>query len=278
MSTNGSLLMNRLEELLLDEAVEGLDLTPKRELSSLLQEDKSIDPDGFMRTASLLQLGLLKRDHTAQRKLPDTLKKGLVDQGKAALAHRNDPTADLMPERPDSPRPIQAQRNNARKNLLASAGWLLAVGFAVAFIVLRGDPPLAQDAGIEPRAQLAELLRDEKTITAPWAAAQQSGYADIRGEVVWNNQRQLGFLRLAGLPMNDSQAMQYQLWIIDPTRDTHPVDGGVFDVTQNQGETLVPIKAKLRIIRPQAFAITAEKPGGVVVSDGPLLIVAPVEG
>ena len=77
--------------------------------------------------------------------------------------------------------------------------------------------------------------------------------------------------------MNDPVKAQYQLWIVDPERDAHPVDGGVFDVP-TAGEILVPIQAKLTIHRPTAFAITLEKPGGVVVSTQPLLVVAAVGG
>ena len=60
-----------------------------------------------------------------------------------------------------------------------------------------------------------------------------------------------------------------------PDRDARPVDGGVFDVPAGAAEVIVTIDAKLAIARPTAFAVTLEKPGGVVVSDGPLLIVAP---
>ena len=61
-------------------------------------------------------------------------------------------------------------------------------------------------------------------------------------------------------------------------RDANPIDGGVFDVPAGVGEHVVRIEAKLQVLRPQAFAITLEKPGGVVVSDGPLLVVAAAEG
>ena len=74
--------------------------------------------------------------------------------------------------------------------------------------------------------------------------------------------------------MNEAARVQYQLWIVDPERDgKHPVDGGVFNVSST-GEVIIPIQAKLRIRSPRAFAITAEQPGGVVVSAGPLLVVA----
>ena len=54
--------------------------------------------------------------------------------------------------------------------------------------------------------------------------------------------------------------------IIDPSRDEKPVDGGVFDIA-SFGESIVAIQAKLRVNKPTVFAITVEKPGGVVVSD-----------
>ena len=60
---------------------------------------------------------------------------------------------------------------------------------------------------------------------------------------------------------------------MDPDRDRHPVDGGVFDVS-GKGEVVIPIRAVLPVHGPSAFAITLEQPGGVVVSDGPLLVVA----
>jgi len=44
------------------------------------------------------------------------------------------------------------------------------------------------------------------------------------------------------------------------------VDGGVFDITDD-GKVIVPIEAKLPVGAPTLFAITVERPGGVVVSD-----------
>ena len=73
-------------------------------------------------------------------------------------------------------------------------------------------------------------------------------------------------MTIRGLPINDRAKEQYQLWIIDPSRDEKPVDGGVFDIA-SVGESIVAIQAKLRVDRPTVFAIRVEKPGGVVVSD-----------
>ena len=89
----------------------------------------------------------------------------------------------------------------------------------------------------------------------------------MSGDVVWNPVTQQGFLRFVGLRPNDPQMHQYQLWIFDAARDQrYPVDGGVFDVPANQGEVVVPIRAALPVGSAKAFAVTIEKPGGVVVS------------
>ena len=111
------------------------------------------------------------------------------------------------------------------------------------------------------------------TVQIAWAPPEIEGYEQVTGDVVWNNELQQGFMRLSGLPTNVPTEAQYQLWIVDPSCDQRPIDGGVFDVLES-GEVIVPIDAKLIVNTPQAFAITLEQPGGVVVSDGPLLVVA----
>jgi hypothetical protein len=45
------------------------------------------------------------------------------------------------------------------------------------------------------------------------------------------------------------------------------VNGGVFNVPADSSEVLVPIRAALPVHLAKAFAVTIEKPGGVVVSD-----------
>ena len=107
----------------------------------------------------------------------------------------------------------------------------------------------------------SDLVRSKWESTAP---DQMQGFEF--GEVVWSSVSQQGFMTIRGLPINDATQEQYQLWIIDPSRDEKPVDGGVFDIA-SVGESIVPIQAKLRVNTPTVFAITVEKPGGVVVSD-----------
>jgi hypothetical protein len=62
------------------------------------------------------------------------------------------------------------------------------------------------------------------------------------------------------------------------------VDGGVFDIAAAQkdpatGDYIVPIDAKLKVFDPGAFAVTAERPGGVVVTSRQTIqALAPVGG
>ena len=100
-----------------------------------------------------------------------------------------------------------------------------------------------------------------------WTVEPIKEMPDIAGDVVWSDSMQRGYMRLRGLPMNDKSKQQYQLWIFDETQSNKtPIDGGVFDVSEN-GEVILPVNAKLKARKPYQFAITIEKPGGVVVSD-----------
>ena len=58
------------------------------------------------------------------------------------------------------------------------------------------------------------------------------------------------------------------MFIFDGDRDQrYPVDGGVFDVPPNVDQVVVPIHAEVPVHAAKAFAVTIEKPGGVVVSE-----------
>ncbi len=116
-------------------------------------------------------------------------------------------------------------------------------------------------------AQLrAELIAaKEGLVQANWSAG-TTPIGDARGDVVWSGLRQQGFMRFRGLPVNTPTKEQYQLWIFDKNQsDKTPIDGGVFDIATTE-EVIVPINAKLQVQEPFMFAVTIEKPGGVVVS------------
>jgi Anti-sigma-K factor rskA len=171
---------------------------------------------------------------------------------------------------------------------LAVSGWLAAAAFLVIAVwALRGhapepvavvpptisaEPPAQSPAAKEREPTSAErraaLLASAKDVVrVDWKPGKDATGASASGDVVWSATEQRGYMRLSGLEANDPNVSQYQLWIFDKGRDAKfPVDGGVFDVRAG-GEVVVPIEAKLHVDAPTLFAVTVERPGGVVVSD-----------
>ena len=110
------------------------------------------------------------------------------------------------------------------------------------------------------------LIQDESDTQILEFASASDPYAGLSGEVIWNDEKQEGYMSLENLAVNDPTKNQYQLWIVDPERDELPVDGGVFDITQKDGKSIIPIRNALAINKPVAFVITLEQSGGVVKS------------
>jgi hypothetical protein len=125
-------------------------------------------------------------------------------------------------------------------------------------------PPATPPTPAEDRLA---LLDKPGSIKANLGATKDPAAAGVTGDAVWDPATQTGYLHFVGLATNDPQVKQYQIWIFDGSRDKrYPVDGGVFDVPADAGEVVIPIRAALRINEAKAFAVTVEKPGGVVVS------------
>ena len=204
----------------------------------------------------------------ARQPMPDHVRSRTL----AALAAQNGGTGNVTELA--SRRPAAEQPRQARPGWFAGLGWAAAAAMFIALIV-QPRPDAVPMPADRPASDLrAELAERPDTITVAWSPSEFDAYSGVSGDVVWNNEEQRGFLRLVGMPANDPAVRQYQLWIVDPERDAEPVDGGVFDVMAAGAEVLIPIDAKLPVLSPSAFAITAEQPGGVVVSEGPLLLVA----
>jgi hypothetical protein len=90
----------------------------------------------------------------------------------------------------------------------------------------------------------------------------------VSGDVVWDANSQTGYMRFHRLRRNDPNVEQYQLWIFDARRDERfPVDGGVFNVSNAEGDEVVRFSARLKVEVPLMFVVTVERRGGVVVSD-----------
>ena len=202
-----------------------------------------------------------------EAELPPALARRLVALGEQEIARHR-----LMP-RALRPAP----------SLLSRAGWLLAAAAVAGWVLVpspfarRGQSPIDGSPGAS--VAVAAVLGDSAALHVPWVASTDPAATAAAGEVIWDAAHQRGVLRIRGLVPNDPRLAQYQLWIIDADRDArYPVDGGVFDVDSN-GEVLIPVTARLAVGRPTLFAITLEKPGGVVVSTRErLVLAAPVSG
>jgi hypothetical protein len=165
-------------------------------------------------------------------------------------------------------------------------GWFAAAACLVLAVLAwnRSPPPAAPVAVVAPPAAVippiakpvvpptpaeerAALLAKSDSLKVTVAATKDPAAAGVSGDVVWDPATQRGFLHLVGLAPNDPALHQYQMWIFDGGRDKrYPVDAGVFDVPANATEVVIPIHAELPVLSAKAFAVTVEKPGGVVVS------------
>lgn len=169
----------------------------------------------------------------------------------------------------------EAQSTPSSRPISTHLGWAVAAMLAVVVIfALRAGDNVAPEVFDAAEARASLIAEGPGTTVVEWATPDIPAYRAVTGDVAWNDERQEGYLRLVGMPGNDPAISQYQLWIVDPDRDANPVDGGVFDIPAGGGEVVIPIDAKLNVSSPEVFAITREQPGGVVVSDGPLLIIA----
>lgn len=232
---------DRLDELLTLEATQGLTPAEARELDALLAAHPDADPDALALAAAALHLALSAP--------PDPLPAHV-----AAKLHRA--AAGFAPA-PARPRPAYA----------AWAGWAVAACLAGVLVFTNWPKPP------RPEPTLAQKRDELRTEAVTFAGAKGA----TTGGVVWCTAKQEGYLEVCGLPPLDPAKEQYQLWIVDPSKK-QPVDGGVFDVNPD-GTALVRVRNPIQVKDAKAFAVTKEVAGGVVVSDGPhLLVLTPKPG
>lgn len=146
---------------------------------------------------------------------------------------------------------------------LAAAACILT-GVGIFYYSLAQSPVAKRDALAAKANSTAGVVR---WAWSAWTADADSRASKATGDVVWDTEAQGGYMTFAGLPPIDSAKEVYQLWIIDADRPgEHPVDGGTF-VVSSSGKVIVPFHARVKVGKPAAFAVTIEKPEGVVVSD-----------
>lgn len=264
---------DRRHELLADRALDGLTDAEARELEAL----GDAGDDAFERAAAAAALAELERAGDGAP-LPEALAaRVLAAAPRAAVAAPRAAPAPTAPAPLDRSRlegrPASGRRRDRGRALAWSAAAAAAVVAAFGWlrpprvvehtqVVVREVAPRPPTPA-EARAALLAGSPDVKTLS--WSATKDPSAQGASGDVVWSEARQQGYMRIRGLAANDPGLAQYQLWIFDAQRDdAHPVDGGVFDV--QGGEVVVPIHAAIRVFAPKLFAVTVERPGGVVVS------------
>ncbi|HUJ58036.1 MAG TPA: anti-sigma factor, partial [Kofleriaceae bacterium] len=238
-------------ELLVERALRPLDDGEHRELAELgCDGDESLD-----RAAAAVALAAIPVEP-----MPAQLADKLLAQAPLADLKRTLPGVVVVAARTTTAPPRSEPRPRRRIAPWIAAGVALA---AAALLVVWWRSPRALSPA-DARAALIADAGDAHPIA--WTAMADPTAHGASGDVVWSAREQRGYMRFVGLAPNDPGQFQYQLWIFDAERDEKfPVDGGVFDVSST-GEVIVPIAAKLHVTSATLFAVTVEKPGGVVVS------------
>ena len=171
--------------------------------------------------------------------------------------------------------------------LLALIGWmrpLQPVRLPIAAVHDTLPPEVIKETVLAPRPSTPAQERDAlivraETLKVTLNSTRDPAAAGVSADVVWDAATQTGFLHLVGLKANDPRVHQYQAWIFDGARDKrYPVDCAVFDVPPDASEVIISIRAAVPIRLANAFAVTVEKPGGVVVSDRAHVIVLGAAG
>lgn len=247
----------RFDELSAGRAMGDLSLEEERELGALCEQlGMSVD-DSFDWLAAELEIEAVQG---SIEPMPEALSARLHQWAAECGPPEVEPVSMVRPSetpvmvRPDVPAWWRAVSHPA-------LGWAAAAAVVLfAALAPRDEAPDSQPmTETRLRSEAKDLI--ESTF---------SGLGDFKqagGSVVWSDTLQQGFMKLSGIPVNDPKKSQYQLWIVDPTRDADaPVDGGVFDIPTDGSPVIVPITAKLALTNPKAFVITLEQPGGVVKS------------
>jgi hypothetical protein len=148
---------------------------------------------------------------------------------------------------------------------LACAFFALAVAGWWPRLFAPGTERISGASGQWVAKRSRERMLESGPAVGHWPWGDQPG--PVSGDVVWDNERQQGYLLVRGLAPNDPRQARYQVWIFDAGRDDrYPVDGGLFDVPGGREDLVVPVRASVRVSRPAAFAVTVEPPDGAVVS------------
>jgi anti-sigma-K factor RskA len=243
----------KLKDLLADRAIFGLNEQESYELLTVFPESQN--DNSFDLSASAISLTNLEIEE-----MPPHLRTKIFNDAKKLFYPKEEELQKTFAFEP-------------KKTNWHWIGWAIASvsSLALAFTLffpqdtVSPNPPIVNNPTVSEKFQQL-IASSQKLYKANWTTGNIKDLKNVSGDVVWSDEKQEGFMRFINLPVNDKAKETYQLWIFDETQDEKtPIDGGVFDINEN-GEVVVQIDAKLKVKNPKMFAITVEKPGGVVVS------------
>lgn len=274
---------DRILELLADEAMGQLSGADAAELERLLVETEARDVADFEQVIAAADVAM----HSVSP-LEDELPAALAERLGAAAgaycagraAQRRDEGVAGRPVAPEAPEGDDAAGEQGESFDFQRArsefaprrvGWpRLAIAAIVAIATVAALYVYSRPAPRNLADSRLALLGQGDTVQVAWADWAVDGNGPeipgVKGDVVWSDSAQKGYMRFAELPANDPQKQQYQLWIIDKERGmSQRISGGVFN--GGPGETIVEIEPRLLVHKAAAFAVTIEQPGGTWVSD-----------
>lgn len=269
----------KLLDLLCDQAASGLNEDERLQLEKL---SAGANSDMDAQSLELAAAAIMMAEMGAIEAMPSHLEASIAAAaGKYFTAKGSE--SSIHESLHDQPtKAFKWQETRPSRSFFDWFGWAIAAAACVALIgtfiyeqnrigdlqakVMQLTPtPVVEETLAQKRDRLKKEAAD--VTRAEWTKGNVKDSEGVMGEVVWSDEKQEGYMTFRGLPVNDANKEAYQLWIFEDGKlEPHPKDGGVFNVSSD-GEVVVAIKAKLKTNAPKAFAVTIEKPGGVVVSD-----------
>lgn len=269
----------KLLDLLCDQAASGLNEDERLQLEKL---SAGANSDMDAQSLELAAVAIMMAEMGAIEAMPSHLEASIAAAaGKYFTAKGSE--SSIHESLHDQPtKAFKWQETRPSRSFFDWFGWAVAAAACVALIgtfiyeqnrigdlqakVMQLTPtPVVEETLAQKRDRLKKEAAD--VTRAEWTKGNVKDSEGVMGEVVWSDEKQEGYMTFRGLPVNDANKEAYQLWIFEDGKlEPHPKDGGVFNVSSD-GEVVVAIKAKLKTNAPKAFAVTIEKPGGVVVSD-----------
>ncbi len=266
----------KMLELLSDKAVFGLSDAEFAELAELEKNFPEFHDESLELSAAAI--GMMNLD--TNEPMPAHLRTKIASDAEQFFAARKATALTPEPQAKSEEEFQKAFAFEPKKSIWNWLGWAIAAFACVALainiwttrlnstdIAKNEDPsPTVTPKPVltlaEQREQLLASAKD--AVQTTWGDFNPKVPKNVQGDVVWSNSAQKGFVRFRNLPVNDKTKETYQLWIFDDNQK-QPIDAGIFDANE-AGEIIIPLDARLKVQKPKMFAVTAEKPGGVVVS------------